>query len=111
MSKLLTAEEILAASDLATVDVEVPEWGGTVRLRQLSAGETITFSEAASGNKKLGTVKLIAMSAVDESGNRLFTDKQVEALKSKSIKIFVKLQKIALELNGFTEKEEALKND
>ena len=37
MSKLLNAGEILAAQDLKTRDVEVPEWGGVVRLRELSA--------------------------------------------------------------------------
>ena len=35
--KLLSAQDIIKAQDLKTVDVEVPEWGGTVRLKEMSA--------------------------------------------------------------------------
>ena len=35
----LTKEQILAANDAAPVPVEVPEWGGTVSVRPMSAGD------------------------------------------------------------------------
>ena len=33
---LLTRDEILAADDIKTEDVEVPEWGGDVRVSVMS---------------------------------------------------------------------------
>jgi hypothetical protein len=32
----LKREQILKANDIKTIEVEVPEWGGTVRLRTMS---------------------------------------------------------------------------
>ena len=39
----LTRSEILAARDLGTVAVDVPEWGGTVHLRPLTGSERGRF--------------------------------------------------------------------
>lgn len=36
---ILSFEEIMAAPDLATVVVQVPEWGGAVEIRPLTVGE------------------------------------------------------------------------
>jgi hypothetical protein len=38
-AKLLTAEEIWAAPDLNEEDVEIPEWGGCVKVRALTKGQ------------------------------------------------------------------------
>ena len=35
----LSKDQILGAVDFSFVEVEVPEWGGTVRIRGLSAAE------------------------------------------------------------------------
>ena len=37
--RMLGRDEILAVDDLKTTVVEVPEWGGCVKVRELSAGE------------------------------------------------------------------------
>lgn len=39
MSKILSREEILGAMDLAPVEIEVPEWGGSIKIRALSLAE------------------------------------------------------------------------
>ena len=36
---LLSKAAILAADDLPTIDIAVPEWGGSVRIRALTAGQ------------------------------------------------------------------------
>ncbi len=43
---LLTKDDILGADDLATEDVEVPEWGGCVRVRALTGTERDAFEAA-----------------------------------------------------------------
>ena len=43
---LLTKSAILAANDLKTQDVDVPEWGGAVRVRAFSGRERDAFEQA-----------------------------------------------------------------
>ena len=110
--RLLSADEILAAPDLAFEDVPVPEWGGTVRIQALPADEAAELIELLNTpeGKKLGPVRVLAQSAVDDKGARLFTQAQVEALKKKSMRVFLRLQKTAMDINGFNDVKEAGKN-
>lgn len=112
---ILGKDQILAAPDLKTTEVEVPEWGGTVRLRALSALDVSRFLEARDADgevslKGLGT--LVALSAVDEAGNRLFGASDVDALLGKSHAAVERLAREALALNGMHRDgaEEAEKN-
>jgi len=108
--RYLTAEQILEMDDLNTLDVEVPEWPidgepGIVRLKTLSAREALTFQKQMSVNSKAredAMVSIVVLSAVDENGERLFNQKQVELLRDKSVKVFTRLQTAAMELNGFS---------
>jgi len=110
--KYLTAGEILSAQDIETVDVEVPEWGGTVRLKSLSGEEASRFGEMFEKDKTGASLKILALSAVNEEGERLFSDTEVAQLKRKSLRAILKLQKEALRINGLTDDEEKkTKND
>ena len=108
--RYLTAEQILEMDDLNTMDVEVPEWPidgepGIVRLKTLSAREALTFQKQMQVNSKAredAMVSIVVLSAVDENGERLFNQKQVELLRDKSVKVFTRLQTAAMELNGFS---------
>lgn len=89
MSGLLTREAILAADDLKHADVAVPEWGGTVRVRTLTARERDAFlSEAVDDEGKIdrGSFRiLLASRAVcDEAGAPIFSAADVAALGGKS---------------------------
>lgn len=97
--KILSAAEILAASDITPIEVEVPEWGGTVRLRPLSAAEALAFTNSMTKTTN-DSVRLLALSAVDEAGKTIFTDKDIERLSQKALKPIMRLQDAALELNG-----------
>jgi hypothetical protein len=122
VSRILTAEQILGMDDLNTLDVEIPEWQvdgepGVVRLKALSAREAMTFQKQLSLNNKAredAMISIVVLSAVDETGERIFNQKQIELLRDKSIRVFGRLQKAAMELNGFTDpkkREEDAKND
>lgn len=112
--KLLTAAEILAKDDSQVEDVVVPEWGGTVRLRSLSGEERDRFDKASvrvTGKGKAETrevvieglkARLVAMSAVDDAGNRIFTDAQVAALGKKNAAVLDRLFVVAQRLSGLT---------
>lgn len=88
---LLTKEQIVAAPDIGFEDVAVPEWGGTVRVRgmtgtQRDAYEQSLFAGRSDEGGAIANVRarLAAYSLVDEAGELLFTEAEVEALGKKS---------------------------
>lgn len=85
----LTKDAILAADDLPAEDVEVPEWGGTVRVRGLTGTERDRFEFAMAAAKDRPDrvdvrAQVVGRCIVDENGERLFTDKELVKLGSKS---------------------------
>jgi len=117
--KLLSKAQILSSDDLETVDVEIPEWKdedgnpGVVRLQSLTGEGIVSFSNQTDAQKKNSAVRIIAMCAVDEAGNLLFTEDEVAAIQKKSIKAILRLQEAAMKLNGMNadkKEEDKLKN-
>lgn len=96
--KLLTRDAILGADDRTSELVEVPEWGGAVRVRALSGRERdhymsslYTMKPNGQGGMEIGSVnlegssaRLVALAAVDDDGGRLFTEADVVALADKN---------------------------
>ena len=104
---LLDKAQIVQADDLAHEDVEVPEWGGTVRVRTLTGAERDAF-EAESfgeGGKQLANVRarLVARCLIGEDGERLFDDQTIDALGAKSARALDRVFAVASRLNGLTE--------
>ena len=88
---LLTKAAILGAADLPTKDIEVPEWGGTVRIRALTAAQMEDLQGEFMAAQKEGHLvpqhwraKHLALSAVDETGALLFTETEAIKLAGKS---------------------------
>lgn len=115
----LSRDDILKANDLKTEGVEVPEWGGKVFVRSITAAEHQTFSESLnpSGAEKqedmsLSNVKakLVVFTAVDADGNLLFKPEDAEALGAKSAKAVDRVYVVASRLNGIEGAEETIKN-
>lgn len=94
---LLTRDQILSANDLQTRDVQVPEWGGDVRLRQLSALQVTRWRDLPESDTKY--VALLVSSIVDETGATIFTAEDVDALAQKNIRTVELLMRAAFELN------------
>lgn len=118
--KILGREEILGARDLRTELVEVPEWGGAVRIRTLTAAERDSYEQALMRRRggrlevemRGARVRLVALCVVDEQGQRLFSDQDIEALEGRSAAAIDRIFTAALKLNGMAEGaiEEALGN-
>lgn len=118
--KILTRAEILAADDIPRELVEVPEWGGSVYVRGLTAMERSEFENLMLGleNRRIKVgksddmtiqmdmrvlrVRLSALCMVDEKGNRLFGDDEVEALGRKSADALNRIFVVAQRLSGMT---------
>lgn len=115
---LLTREQILKADDLPYEDVEVPEWGGVVRVRTLTGAERDAWEQSIitmqANGKKAPTMqrrldnlraKLVARCLIDDAGARLFTDKDIAALGQKSAAALSRVFEVAQRLNGLTEND------
>ena len=117
---LLTREEILQADDLPVEDVDVPEWGGTVRVRTLSGAERDRFegSITEQRGKKIKVkadnirAKLVALSVVNEKGQPVFDEGDVRQLGKKSAKALDRVFDVAQRLSGISDEdvEELAKN-
>lgn len=86
--KLLTAEEILSAK-LKVKKINIPEWGGEILLREPTGYERAEYEEMltkSDNDIELRKLRGICASRclVDEKGNRLFTDDQIEQLNKTS---------------------------
>lgn len=106
---LLSKDQILEASDLQTITVSVPEWGGDVQIRSMTGADRDEFESSmvktdAAGNRVADMsnhkAKLVAMTLVDEDGNRMFTQDDVTRLAMKSSAALTRVFESAQELNG-----------
>ena len=112
---LLTRDAILGAQDMAHVDVEVPEWGGVVRIKMMTGTERDAFEATTikRQGKKVSMnlvnirARLVARTAVDEKGKLLFSEADVEALAQKSAAALHRVFEAARQLNGLREEDTA----
>ena len=111
---ILSRAQIEAANDLPYEEVEVPEWGGSVRLRPMTAGEHARLgSDYESLSKEQIACYVLAKTIVDEEGKPLFADEAgLEALTRKSGNAVLRLAKVADRINklGDAQVEAAAKN-
>lgn len=94
----LTRDQILATADLPAEDVEVPEWGGTVRVRTMTAAERDVISGITDDIHFME--RLVAVVVIDEAGNRVFSDADVEALGKKSAHALTRVFRVGLRLSS-----------
>ncbi len=106
---ILNRDQILSADDIAKEKLSVPEWGGDIYVKTISAAER-GFIEARmiemgkDGQPKSVKVENLTtyiafLSVCDENGNRLFTDiKDIEKLGKKSAAALDRVAQKAQEL-------------
>lgn len=102
---LLSRSAILSAEDLKHEDVEVAQWGGTVRIRVMTGTERDEFRGAIAseqGSVPVGkfSAALLVATCVDETGARLFTMEDMDALAEKSAASLDAPAAVAMRLNG-----------
>lgn len=110
VSELLTRAEILAAKDITTERVEVPEWGGAVMVRGLTGTERDKYDESLvdmrAGRKHARPdlantrTKLVVRCIVDADGNLLFSERDIAILGKKSAAALERVYDKAAELSG-----------
>ena len=113
----LTRDAILAARDIETEEVAVPQWGGTVMVRGMTGTERDAFEAGliveTKGRRKRGgdpevnlknaRAKLCVCCIVDENGSRVFRMEDAKALGQKSGAAIDLIYDVAMRLSGISE--------
>lgn len=112
MANLLTRDAILGASDIETEIVAVPEWGGDVMVRGLTAAQRDKYEQSMIGKDEKGKAKismanararLVALTVVDESGALVFSDADILKLGTKSAAAMDRIYEAATRLSGVSD--------
>ncbi len=117
---LLTKEQILSANDLDYEEVEVKEWGGSVRIRCMTGTERDAFESAiykikgdkVEANRENFRSELLSRVLCNKDNKLLFNPREVKALGGKSGRVIDRLFDIAQTINGIgkSDVEELTKN-
>lgn len=110
---LLTRDEILSADDIKTEIIEVPEWGGEVKVKALTGAQRDRFEQNSVEGKGKDTkvnltnirARLVAASVVDDNNKPIFQDSDVKALGAKSAAALNRVFEVAQRLSGLTEED------
>jgi hypothetical protein len=111
----LTAADILAADDIKTETVDVPEWGGKVLVRGLSGTERDAFIASISKvdertkrpNNANATARFLVLCMVKPDGSRLFGNTtDILALGRKSGAALRRVDEVAERLSGLGQQAE-----
>lgn len=104
----LSRDAILAADDIKTEEVQVPEWGGTVFIKGMTGEERDEFEALNQRNGEPNFLnlraRLLVRVIVNETGTRIFTDQDAVALGKKSSGALNRLWDVVGELNGTSDK-------
>jgi hypothetical protein len=111
----LTRDQILNADDLKYEEMDVPEWGGLVRIKVMTGMERDDFEQSVFDMKGKDTkvnlknfrAKLLVKTIVDDQGRRVFEESDIEGLSRKSSKVLDRIFNKAQEINGIGQKEVA----
>lgn len=110
---ILTKAQILAADDIKTEPVPVPEWGGDVLVRGLSGAQRDDYEQSVmvgrGANKEVNLrnarAKLVVRSVVDADGELLFSEQDVAALGKKSAAALQRVFEVATRLSGLSKED------
>jgi hypothetical protein len=118
--KVLSRDEILGANDLKIELVDVPEWNGSVYVKNLdgTARDEFEGSRVQMVDGKVEMVhantraRLLSMSVCDEAGKLLFTRMDILDLGHKSGQALDRLYEVATRLSALrpADLEEKIKN-
>jgi hypothetical protein len=103
---MLNRDSILKAKDLKTIELEVKEWGGTIKLQTMTGHDRQEYYKTTAGKDGPKNVMeaLIIACAVDDKGAPLFTSADITELSKKSAIAISRVFEAAAELNGLTQK-------
>ncbi len=109
----LSRSDILEAEDLQIKEIEIPEWGGTIRVRGLTGTQrdeylsSLLVNPGVSADLKLAnaTAKLVYQCVVDKEGKPAFREGDILLLGKKNGHALNQVYELASELSGLETKD------
>lgn len=109
----LSRDDILGSGLPETVVVDVPEWGGKVRVKALTGLERDRYEESlvvGRGRKRRTSMvnaraKLVALTVVNEKGKPMFRREDIEALGNLSAAALERVFEAAMRLAGISDED------
>jgi hypothetical protein len=113
MTGFLSRDAIFAVNDYKVEVVEVPEWGGQVKVKGLTGRERDEFEAGMFVRRGREMVRdtanlrarLVVLCALDEAGNPLFQRDDIKALGEKSGAALDRLYEAAAKLSGIMDSD------
>ena len=106
------SQELLDFNDLRTKEVKVPQWKRTVTIQELGLQESmLAFGSIKPDDDGKVTLdhmdiaQIVAFGVIDDSGERVFSDKDVPKLARKNHKALMLLYTSITALSGSVEDE------
>lgn len=101
---MLTRQEILDLDDLGSELVEVPQWGGAVRVRGMTLAEQDRFELAMREDKALVRARVLTWCVLDAETRRpLFAEADAPTLARHSAAVFLRLWTVIARLSGLVD--------
>ena len=100
-------DSILAAPDLTTEPVEIPEWNTTLLVKSMTGADRDQLEARYSDTGGVVGLKalIVVLSVVDENGERVFSLSDVEALQEKSASAIDRVFHVAQRLSHLLERD------
>jgi len=101
--QILTAEQVVTVDDRPERVVEVPEWGGAVRIKALSLGQFQDIRDRSTVAGEVDETRVTLYMLQEGIVEPRLTEAQVEMLRLKSIPAVVRLLSAISELSAVDE--------
>jgi len=108
MSKFIDPVAVLALAEQKPTLVEVPEWGGHVYVRSITAAEASALEPGASRDESSRLALIVARCACDENGERIWKDADIPRLNKMPIAGIVRVAQAVGQLNALGDQEVAV---
>lgn len=112
MTDFLSRDQVLEADDYRSEVVEVPEWGGKIRVKGLSGLERERYEQSVGYLKgdrwvSKGNVqaRLVVMCAIDADGRQLFGEDDIAKLTRKSSAALKRVVDACRRLSGLSDED------
>jgi len=104
---MLSVEEIIAAGDITEKVLDVPDWGGKVRIRGFTKGEQQDLRRDCTKGDELDTDRLELLTVARGIIEPKFADDQVGQLRQKSATVLDRVLGEIMTLSGTTDGAQA----
>jgi hypothetical protein len=106
----LTRQEILSANDLVYKDIPIKEWGGTVRIKSLTARDLSVYQAQKSNDTDKALAQMVILSVVGPDNQPLFTADDIDQLVEKNSDVIIRIANEINQLNKLRSIEENAEN-